>query len=242
MIEAMKKTEGIKAFFSTRDNGMSKAPYKGLNVAFHVGDDENNVLMNHQYIRSFFPNSTKISYMNQIHSNKVCELGMINEIPSCDALITDKAKDILMVMVADCIPILFYDTKQYIIAAIHAGRCGTFTNIVSQTLELMASTYYCNTKDIIVSIGPHIKKCCYEVGEEIVVEAKNLGLDKFIVKYGEKFHLDMISIILQQLIESGIETEKIEIVDNCTCCESDRFFSYRKEGKTGRFCGVIMLE
>lgn len=242
MIEVMQKYQGVKAFFSTRENGSSEAPYGSLNVAFHVGDDERKVLDNHQYIRSFFSNPSKISYMNQIHSNTVCTLGSLDMIPSCDALISKQKKEILMVMVADCIPILFFDKKTKAIAAIHAGRKGTFTNIVSQTLQRMSEQYQSKVEDIVVSIGPHIHQCCYEVGEEIVAEAESLKTERYIEKRDGSFFLDMVSIIFEQLQQLGIKKESIEQVECCTCCHSDKFFSYRKEGQTGRFSGVIMLE
>jgi len=147
-----------------------------------------------------------------------------------------------MVMVADCIPILFFDKKKKVISAIHAGRAGAFKNIIAQTLTMMQKTYKSSTEDIIISIGPHIHHCCYEVGEEIVNEAIALSLDKFIIEKDKGFFLDMQSLILEQLHVLGVHKENIEIVNECTACNVHRYFSYRKEGKTGRFCGVIMLE
>ena len=242
MIEVMKNIKDIKSYFSTRNNGVSQTPFESLNVGFHVGDDDINVLENHKYIKSFFNENSKISYMNQIHSNKVCNIGELNEIAQCDALITDKKDKILMVMVADCIPILFFDKKKKVIAAIHAGRAGAFKNIIGQTLSLMKKRYKSSIEDLVVSIGPHIQHCCYEVGREIVDEAIALDLECFIKEKNKSFHLDLLSLVLYQLHNIGVDRENIEIVNECTACNTDKYFSYRKEGKTGRFCGVIMLE
>ena len=242
MIEVMKTLPNIKAYFSTRQNGCSQKPFESLNLAFHVGDKDADVLKNHQYIKNYFPNSKNISYMKQIHSKIVCDLGTLQNIPECDALITKEKNKILMTMVADCIPILIYDEVNSVIAAVHAGRVGTFKNIIAETLTLMQKNHSSKIEDINVTIGPHIHACCYEVGSEIVDEAHTLGYQEFISKRNERFYLDLLSVILSQLKYLGLKKEKIEILDECTCCNTDRFFSYRKEGQTGRFCGLIMLE
>ena len=242
MLEVMKTLPNIKAYFSTRQNGCSQKPFESLNIAYHVGDKEEDVLKNHQYIKNYFPNCKNISYMKQIHSKVVCDLGTLQNIPECDALITKEKNKILMTMVADCIPILIYDEVNSVIAAVHAGRAGAFKNITAETFTLMQKNHRSKVEDIYVSIGPHIHDCCYEVGNEIVDETCSLGLEEFIIKRDEKFYLDLQSLILSQLKFLGLKEENIEIVDKCTCCHVDRFFSYRKEGQTGRFCGVIMLE
>jgi YfiH family protein len=242
MIEVMKSLQDVKAFFSTRQGGKSSGKYRSLNVGFHVGDDPHKVKQNHQIIKETFAPHADIAYMDQIHSDKVCQLQDINEIATCDSLLTDQKDKILMVMVADCIPLLFFDTKQKLVAAIHAGRKGTFLNIVAKTLESMSLGYGSKSEDIYVSIGPHIHECCYEVGMEIVNEALALGYEKAIETRDEHSYLNMQKIIMEQLLELGIKQEHIEVVDICTACNTQSFFSYRKEGQTGRFCGVIMLK
>lgn len=238
----MKDLKGVKSYFSTRLNGVSKKSFESLNVAFHVGDKDVDVLKNHQIIKEYFPKNREIVYMKQIHSKIVCDLGTLQNIPECDALVTQEKNRILMTMVADCVPILIYDKNTHIIAAVHAGRAGAFKSIVSETLNLMKKRYGCDLNDIYISIGPHIHQCCYEVGSEIVDEAIALGLDKFIIEDNKSFYLNLQSLILDQLRVLGLKREQIEIIDECTACNVDRYFSYRKEGQTGRFCGVIMLE
>ena len=242
MIETMKNLEGVKAFFSKRHEGHSQGRYSTLNVGFHVDDDEKNVIKNHELIKEYISKRADIIYMNQIHSNNVCITGNVQNIPTCDSLLTHEKEKILMVMVADCIPILFFDKGKKVIAAIHAGRKGTFLNIVEETLDLMSDTYGSKNEDIYVSIGPHIHDCCYQVGDEIIDEAKEIGLDDAIKIEEDGNYLNMQKIVVQQLQQYGVIKQNIEIVDLCTSCNIDQFFSYRKEGQTGRFCGVIMLE
>lgn len=242
MIKTMKEQQGVQAYFSTRLHGYSETPFKSLNVGFHVGDNKFRVDQNHLYIKSFFTLNNELIYMKQEHADHVCVVGSQGQIPVADSLITDKSGKILMVMVADCIPILFYDAEKKVIAAIHAGRKGTFLNIVSQTLKQMKTVYSCLSQKIHVSIGPHLHNCCYEVGKEIVLEANALGYDYAITEEKNHYFLDMQAIIIKQLTQDGIKSENIEALQTCTSCHVEEFFSYRKEGQTGRFCGVIMLK
>lgn len=242
MIEVMKQEDGVKAFFSTRNGGESQEKYESLNVGFHVGDDPERVKKNHKIIQRHFTMPNEIFYMDQIHSKQVCEVGSSEKIPQGDALISKESQKILMVMVADCIPILFFDKKRGVIAAIHAGRKGVFLNIVAETLNRMQDHFGSQAEDIHVAIGPHIKGCCYEVGQEIVQEAENLGLQGSIELKKDHYYLDLYPILMQQLLQAGVKEESIESIDHCTACHTDDYFSYRKEGATGRFCGVIMLE
>ena len=104
----------------------------------------------------------KLQYMEQFHSNIVKIVNDINP-NKCDALITNKTNTPLMVMVADCIPILFFDPIKKVIGVAHAGREGTFNNIIKNTIDKMIEAYNCEPKDIEVELGPSIQKCCYEV-------------------------------------------------------------------------------
>jgi YfiH family protein len=91
-----------------------------------------------------------------------------NEIKNCDALITNEKNLPIMVTVADCIPVLIYDEKKEVIAVVHSGRAGCFKHIVKKTIQKMEQQFSSNLKDIKVHLGPSIKKCCYEVGQEIL--------------------------------------------------------------------------
>ena len=117
--------------------------------------------------------------MEQIHSNIVKTISPDTNVQTCDALVTNQINTPLMVMVADCIPILFYDHTKKVIGVAHAGRAGTFENISTNTINKMAENYSCNSKDIEVVLGPSIQKCCYEVSEKLVQEVKT--------KFGAEF-------------------------------------------------------
>lgn len=207
------------------------------NLAYHVGDDKHSVTKNREAL-SFkynFDIST-LRYMNQVHGNRVQIVthDSKNLIDECDGLITNEMDLPLMVMVADCIPILFKDESKGVIAAVHAGRNSTFLNISKITAETMIKEFDCKPSDIKVQLGPSIQKCCYEVSSELANIVKK--------SFGEGFvnHrlIDLQGINKKQLQSLGITN--IEISSICTKCSNQPYYSYRKNNHTGRFAGIIM--
>lgn len=221
--------------FTTKESG---------NLAFHVGDDMANVEKNHELLaKELDYKKDSLIYMKQIHSDIVHMVSDedFSTPPTCDALITNKKETPLMVMVADCSPLLFYDDEKKVISVVHAGRQGAFKNIVKKVVESFMDNFGSDTKDIYVSVGASIGVCCYEVQREIYDEAKELGLEYAVQKMGKKYYLDINKILKNQLLSCGIKKENIEFCNDCTCCQSDRYFSYRAEAKTGRFAGILMM-
>jgi len=175
--------------------------------------------------------------MEQIHSNIVNDVNIKNNVQRCDGLVTNKINTPLMVMVADCIPILFYDSIKKVIAVAHAGRAGTFENISENMINKMIKQYDCEVKNIEVLLGPSIQKCCYEVSSELVETTLNLFGEEFI----DGRYIDLQGINKKQLINKGINPKNIEISPICTKCSNKNYFSYRQDKTCGRFAGVIML-
>ncbi|WP_455757733.1 peptidoglycan editing factor PgeF [Sulfurimonas sp.] len=223
--------------FTTRESG---------NLAFHVNDNTQNVKTNHKALSKAlkYENRTLV-HMKQIHSDIV---HVVNDednflLPKeCDALVTNKKNTPLMVMVADCSPILFYDKKLQVIAVAHAGRQGAFKNIIKNVIDNMKKNFNSKTDNILVSIGPSIQKCCYEVGSEIYDETKKLNLESSIQIRENSYYLDIKSILKNQLLACGIKDQYTEISTQCTCCNTDKYYSYRAENQTGRFAGIIVLK
>lgn len=184
-------------------------------------------------------NLDNLYYMNQIHSNEVKTLDLNKKEQECDGLITDKKEIILLVTVADCIPILFYDEIKGVIAAVHAGRNGTFMNISANCIDKMLMDYSCNLKDIKAFMGPSIHKCCYEVSSEILeVVEKNFGID-----YILNNNIDLQGINKKQLLDKGILEKNIEISETCTKCNGkEKYFSYRNKDIEDRFGAIIYIK
>lgn len=232
----LKNFTNISHCFTTKKMG---------NFAFHVNDNTDNVILNHASLAKVMKyNKDSLIHMKQIHSSNVHLVNITDNFanpPEYDALITNKKNTPLMVMVADCSPILFYDSLQNVIGVAHAGRQGAFKNIIKNTLINMQSNFSSDVKDIFVSIGASIGACCYEVGEEIYKESINLNFEYAIQIRENRFYLDISKILYTQLVELGIEESHIDISKECTCCLKEKYYSYRAQASTGRFCGVIML-
>jgi YfiH family protein len=208
------------------------------NIAYHVTDNTSQVdLARIKLAEKYNFDLDNLHYMDQIHSNKVNEISNTCNPQSCDALITDKPNTPLMVMVADCIPILFYDPVQKVIGAAHAGRIGTFEKIVVNTVKKMEKRYRSLPKDIQVILGPSIQKCCYEVNAQMAQFVKETFGENFV----KNRNIDLQGINTMLLLQNGIQKENITISKICTKCSDKPYFSYRNDPKCGRFAGVIML-
>jgi YfiH family protein len=209
------------------------------NLAFHVEDNEINVIKNRKNLAlKLGYNYEDLVYMNQIHSANIIVVDENSPklVDNCDSIITRSKNLPLMVMVADCIPILMFDDKQGIIAAIHAGRNSTFLEISKKTAEVFIEKFSSNPEDINVVFGASIQKCCYEVSDELSKIVENSFGKEFV----ENNYIDLQGINKKQLNDLGIKN--IEISNICTKCGDKSYFSYRKDKKTGRFAGIIILK
>ena len=233
----LKQFKDLTQGFTTKQND---------NLAFHVGDNKESVVQNHKALaEDLMYDYTKLIHMQQVHENECRVVKNEDDFfhpPVCDAVITDKKNTPLMVMVADCSPLLFYDAKKEVIAVAHAGRAGTFSNIVKNVLTAFVHEYHSNPKDIFVAVGASIQECCYEVGEEIAKEAQTLSLGYSLSKREGSYYLNISTILHKQLLNAGIPKRNIELSTECSCCEKESYYSYRGEGKTGRFAGILMLK
>jgi len=209
------------------------------NLAYHVTEDDYSVdLAREELSKKYKFDNSNLKFMEQIHSNIVKTVSPDSNVQTCDALITDQFNTPLMVMVADCIPILFYDHTKKVIGVAHAGRMGTFKNISGNTISKMIENYNCDPQDIEVVLGPSIEKCCYEVSQELALETATL--------FGEEYvngrNIDLQGINKKQLLEARVKETNITTEQICTKCSDEPYFSYRKDKKCGRFAGVIMMK
>jgi YfiH family protein len=234
----------ITACFTTRQGGVSKAPYNESNLAFHVGDNPSHVLANHDLLaRKIGYDRQSLIHMRQIHSNRII---VINDTlnfdtpPECDALITNRLNIPLMVMSADCTPILLYDPIHHVISAVHAGRAGALNEIVPKTIIAMGLGFGSIPSNIHAVLGPSISGCCYEINSTIAEETRIKGYPEALRFENQKIFLDVNTILKIQL--KHLRVEKVEVIDECTACHHDRYFSYRADHQqTGRIAGVIIL-
>ena len=240
-------------FSSTRTGGSSVASYSSLNLGLNSGDAHDQVVANRNLLSSalgikadclIFPKQTHTSTVKVIRENflSASEENRRLYLRDTDSIITDLKGVCVAVKTADCVPVLLFDHKLKVVAAIHAGWKGTLQNIVNETIQKMADEFGTNASDLIAGIGPSISPEVYEVG----VDVHSLFDPDFLtptnpVKGGKKL-LDLWKANREQLIHAGVPSDQIEIAGFCTLSDPERFFSARRDGaKTGRMGSGIMI-
>ena len=180
----------------------------------------------------------------QKHTNKVMVLENDFKPVVADAVITRKKGVLIGIHVADCVPILLYDKKKSLVGAVHAGWRGTASQILKNTIKAMQEGFHSSIKDVLIAIGPSIRQCCYEVGEEVKHAVYNVtGEGSYYRRQNGKYFIDLSSANRIQALSMGIQEENIYQSDECTFCNPDRFYSYRYTkgcaGRQGGFIGIF---
>lgn len=236
--------EGLWHGIFTRRGGHSPAPYASLNVSLGVGDRSQNVEQNRRRIL-YCSGGRELVFTNQLHGVKVLVLkkGAASEVlidrqPALegDALVTDIPGKALVIKVADCQAVMMADPVRRVIANVHAGWRGSIHNIIARTIDTLQERFGCRPADIHAGIGPSLGPCC---GEFINYKREiPASLWKYRV---DALHFDFWAISRDQLCDAGVLAEHIHTSNSCTKCNTERYFSYRGEGQTGRFAAVIAL-
>lgn len=189
----------------------------------------------------------------QTHTDRVEKIfdgdeGIYNpKFDNVDALVTNSKNKALTLCFADCTPLLFYDPVKNVIANTHSGWKGTYQEIASKTVKKLIEEYDCKPEELICCIGPHIRKCHFEVDQDVrdmfYNKFKNLdGIDKYISKKDTKYYIDTLGINTENLIKLGLKNENIIDSKICTVCESNICHSFRAEKEnSGRSIALIEL-
>jgi YfiH family protein len=151
-----------------------------------------------------------------------------------DALITDQPGVTVVVRTADCVPVLLYDRRRKAVASVHAGWRGALAGIVPKTIELMVARFAIEPSDLRVSIGPSAGPCCYEIDHAVLEPLRRSRRDwPSLVRddRGSKARLDLKALVRRQTSEVGILQQQITVVNVCTICHPELFYSYRREGR-----------
>lgn len=235
----------LKHAFFLRHGGISKNEYDSLNFRMLGKDSKENVLENLKRAgKAADFNFTKTVKGLQAHTDisfeitkeNLEEYNIENENNNqIDALIT-KVKNIpLLITTADCTPIIVYDKEKNIVSNIHSGWKGTVKKIYLKTIEHMIQKYECKSSDLIVAIGPCIRDCCWTTKDRKFIEENLKGIwqENYISKIDDVYHVDFIKCIKSDLINLGILVENILDMNICTCCNTEDFFSFRKNTMLG---------
>ncbi len=238
---------GIDVFFTSRLGGSSKKPYDSLNLAFHVGDDQNAVKQNRQKVSTMFALDGHIYTLKQMHSSNIVALAyknkhhVKNEAPEADALVTSLKRAPIMVLGADCGLVVLTDKAKRLIAVVHSGWKGTAQKIVAKVIDHMQQNFSCCPRDMAMYLGPSIRQCCYDIGQEVLDRFKAIdGTGHYYQKNNHRFFLDLPALLKKQALQKGILVQDIHDSHICTYCDG-RFFSYRREKITGRHAAIAVL-
>lgn len=247
----------VTAFSTTRNGGVSKGDYASMNCTPYTGDDIEAVQRNQELLCvALHIEKEQLIIPYQTHSVNALVIDKEflqqnaekrnEQLQNIDALITQEKGVCLCVSTADCAPILLYDRKQQVIAAIHAGWRGSVNYIVRKTLEQMNRLYNTQGEDIYAAVGPCIGFDAFEVGDEVYDAFKQ---NDFPMEYisgwkpeTHKWHIDLQMANSVQLLDFGVPTEQIDICDICTFTHYEKFFSARRLGiKSGRILSGIFM-
>ncbi len=275
--------------FSTRYGGVSNGFARGLNLGFTESDSRAHVEENRRrFLRACRAEKFHLASLHQVHSTNIFQaargsegrvlytpagastpLELAGELPVGDALITNQPLILLASRTADCLPILVADPRHRAIAALHAGWRGVLGRLAEKVVGVMRAAFHSEPQDLVAAIGPGIRECCYEVGDEVVAAFRGCFTDSddFIrptpaagdLQAGTPpfpslaldppghapdkrpaAHLNLATAVFQQLSTAGIPARRIHDLGLCTSCRTDWFYSHRKEGsRTGRMMAII---
>lgn len=216
----------VHAVFTTRAGGFSEGPYAGLNLGLHVGDEPALVARNRQALVQMLP--AEPAWLDQVHSNRCLSIGSaVPDDNKADAAVTDQKNRVLAVMVADCLPILLSEANGQGVAVVHAGWKGLANGVIASTLKNLRGEW-------MAWLGPAIGPCHYEVGTE-VRQAFESGMG--FSERGDRWMMDLKRVARAQLEQAGVR--RVTSAEECTFCLPDRYYSYRRDGVTGRMAGLI---
>ena len=232
----------IRKVFTTRKGGHSQAPYDGFNLALHVGDDDAAVLANRQQLADTIGLPLdRMRFMEQIHSPTVTVVTGDSEDPveASDAIVTTERDLALVVLTADCVPLLLSDDVTGIIAAVHAGRMGARNGIVSKTIKVMQELG-ATPAHMHALLGAAASGAHYEVPEDMAADVESRLPGSRTKTAKGTVGLDLRAGLTRQLLAHGVQ--KIDADPRCTISNQDgTFFSHRREGTTGRQAGVVWM-
>lgn len=245
----------IKHGFSTRMGGVSTGEFRSLNMSFGRGDPDENVTENYKRLCAAMGvgYETLVASAQDHHTfvrtvtkaDRGIGIYRPRNMESVDGLITNDPETALVTYFADCTPLMFVDVKNRAIGSAHGGWRGTVGRIGERVVRKMGEEFGTSPSDLIVTVGPAIGRCCYEVDEPVARQFVDLGLDteKFVFDKGSgKYMLDLLEANKQIIASAGVPEKNITKSDVCTKCSCDLIWSHRATGgKRGGMCAILSV-
>lgn len=230
----------VRALTTTRAGGVSQDPYRGLNLAQHLGDDPDRVFHNRARLAAALNLPSEPIWLRQEHGNgvHVAKPGG-SGVPTADAVVIDRPGLVGAILTADCLPVLFAAADGRVVAAAHAGWRGLLRGVLVNTLAAIAA----DPRDIAAWLGPAISASAYEVGIDVHLAFTRLSgeLERYFLSNDKPGHwlMDLSGIAAWLLARQGVRD--ISAASVCTYADS-RFYSHRRDGLTGRQATLIWVE
>lgn len=228
----------VRALTTTRVGGFSEGPYQGLNLGLHVGDDPQVVARNRALLKTYLPDEPM--WLEQVHSTQVVNADEALR-AACigDAVIARRGNVVCPVLTADCLPVLLCDDAGSVVAAAHAGWRGLVAGVLERTVAAMAVP----PGRVCAWLGPAIGPRAFEVGNEVrsaFIDADPRAASAFVPGAASgKWFADLFALARQRL--DGVGVRVVSGGDLCTVADPERFYSYRRDGVTGRFASMIWI-
>ncbi len=216
---------GVHALVTTRAGGVSLPPFDSLNLGDHVGDDPAAVALNRQRLRAFLP--AEPCWLKQVHGTTVAQADGLRDAVEADASVAFLPGSVCAVLTADCLPVLFCDRKGSRVAAAHAGWRGLAAGVLESSVAAMR----CDPADILAWLGPAIGPQAFEVGDEV--------REAFVPGRPGKWFADIYELARLRLMQAGVGS--VHGGGFCTHADAGRFYSYRRDGTTGRMAALVWL-
>lgn len=230
---------GVRAACTTRAGGVSQAPYASLNLGDHVGDATNAVAGNRARLRNVLNLPAEPCWLQQVHGNCAVNAAAQSQPCQADAAYTDQPGVVCAVLTADCLPLLLCDRAGTRVAAVHAGWRGLANGVIERALESFAAS----GGDLMAWLGPAIGPRAFEVGDEVRAEfvAHDAAAKAaFQPARAGHWYADLYTLARQRLSARAVSA--VYGGDYCTYTDAARFYSYRRDGSTGRMASLIWLE
>jgi hypothetical protein len=239
------KRDGLLHGFLGRRGGKSAGAYAGLNLSFRVGDDPEIVKDNFCDVKKAVGvHNLKVTTMKQVHGDHIIDVAdnRLKEAGEADGMATDKEGVFLSVLTADCVPILFSVRGRNVAAVAHAGWRGTLAGLAGKMVRHLTERYNVDAGLVEAALGPSIGACCYEIGADVsrpLIEKWGKLAEECLDSRNDKEFLDLRQLNRSILEDAGVPPEQIFEVGPCTSCAREDYFSYRRDGETGRQISFI---
>jgi len=238
--------DNIHSISTTRQGGFSAVPYDSFNLGTHVDDSAACVKKNRQLLTQFLPSEPV--WLNQIHSHRVVNAADVRSIVDADGSYSTKKNQVSVVMTADCLPVLVCTRQGDAVAALHAGWRGLLHGILEQGILKMLAASQHQPEDCLIWFGPAIGSRNFEVGDEVrqaflqKTRNKKMLEECFVLLPGtkKKYLMDIYQLAKQRLLQMGVEN--FSGGRYCTYTDKEKFFSYRRDGVTGRMASLIWIK